>query len=526
MSVIMIFYDAEEFFDEAISSVVSQTHPSWELLLCDDGSSDASSAMAHDWAYRHPDRVRYLEHPGHAHRGMSSTRNLGLSAARGAAVAFLDADDVWEPEHLSHELALLLSHPDVDAVCGQAVNWHSWGDSSEPDSFFLPAWPAGTVVKPPDMLTALLRRGTFRTPVCSLLVRRQILLDLGGADDRFCGQYEDQVLLAKLYLRSACVISGARTARYRQHPASSTARAMRSGKLHSGPNVSREAFLRWLSARPEVTAHEELQSQLQVALKPYDGRVDRLRWRSLNLVRAVVPHDRGRLIRAAARRVRARIPVRLGVFKHLTPLSREFGFDRGLPIDRFYIERFLDENSHVVRGRTLEVGDAEYTRRFGGKHVTAVDVLNIGPGHPETTIVGDLADAPQIPSEGFDCLIVTQTLHLVFDMAAAVETLHRALAEGGTVLATFPGISPISTDVWAETWYWALTPLSALRLFAEAFGVDNVEVCSYGNVLTSVAFLEGLAASELSSRALTTSDPQFPMLVAVRAHKPVGTSQA
>jgi SAM-dependent methyltransferase len=210
--------------------------------------------------------------------------------------------------------------------------------------------------------------------------------------------------------------------------------------------------------------------------------------------------------------------------RRLTPLSRQFGYDRGLPVDRFYVERFLGRNAHVIAGRVLEVGDSAYSRRFGGERVTHQDVLNVTTGQPETTIVADLAAGDGIPAESFDCLVVTQTLHLVYDLAAAVRTLHRALKPGGTLLATFPGISPISTDQWAESWYWALTPLSASRLFGDVFGGDNVEVRADGNVLTTVAFVEGLATAELRTHELEANDPQFPMLVTVRAYRPMPPS--
>jgi SAM-dependent methyltransferase len=209
----------------------------------------------------------------------------------------------------------------------------------------------------------------------------------------------------------------------------------------------------------------------------------------------------------------------MGSLRRVSPISRRFGYDRGLPIDRYYIERFLQENASAIAGRVLEIGDSTYTRRFGGRRVTTADVLNVNAGHRETTIVGDLAEAHHIPSDSFDCLVITQTLHLIYDLAAAVETLHRILRPGGTVLATFPGISPLSQDRWADTWYWALTPLSATRLFSDAFGSDGVEVSAHGNVLTSIAFLEGLASRELRRKELAFHDPQFPMLVTVRAVK-------
>jgi SAM-dependent methyltransferase len=224
-----------------------------------------------------------------------------------------------------------------------------------------------------------------------------------------------------------------------------------------------------------------------------------------------------RVSRAAARRVRSRLPVRWGSLRRLSPVSRTFGYDRGLPIDRYYIERFLGDHAAVIAGRVLEIGDSTYSRRFGGARVARQDVLNIDPGHPQTTILGDLACADHIPSSSFDCLLITQTLHLIYDLPAAVGTLHRILKPGGTLLTTFPGISPLSSDRWAESWYWALTPLSASRLFGDVFGPENIEVAAHGNVLTSIAFLEGLASRELRRTELDVHDPQFPMLITVKA---------
>lgn len=523
VSVVMIFRNAERFFQEAIDSVLAQTHPALELLLCDDGSSDGSTATALGAVDQHPGRVRYLEHPGHAHRGMSSTRNLGLAAARGNLVAFLDADDVWEPGHLQHEVGLLMSHPEAGQVCGRAIEWHSWADPAAQDVASPLPWPAGVVVEPPEMLVALLRRGAFRTPVCSLLVRKEVLESVGGSEDQFEGLFEDQALLAKLYLSQRSVISGARSARYRRHAQSSTARATREGTYDPNlPNPAMEAFLSWLGGRIQRydgDGRAELLAVLAAARASYERPPES---RSpISVLRRVLPAPGLELARRVARRARSVGPVRMGSLRRTSPLSRQFGYDRGLPVDRYYLEQFLAENAQVIGGAVLEVGDSEYTRRFGGSRVRQTDVLNIRPGGPETTIVADLADGTGIPSDSFDCLVITQTLHLVYELAAAVHTLRRILRPGGTVLATFPGISPISSDVWAGSWNWALTPLSARRLFEEVFGEDNVEVRAYGNVLSSVAFLEGMAAQELRPAELDHLDSQYPMLVAVRAQRPL-----
>jgi SAM-dependent methyltransferase len=210
-----------------------------------------------------------------------------------------------------------------------------------------------------------------------------------------------------------------------------------------------------------------------------------------------------------------------------------FGGDRGQPIDRYYIERFLarhaGEASYVlgdIRGHVLEVGEDSYTRRFGRfggpgpAAVERVDVLHADESNPAATIVGDLASGEGIPSETFDCVICTQTLLLIYDVRAAVATLHRILRPGGVVLATVPGISQIcrpDVDLWGD--YWRFTTRSARLLFEEVFPPEGVRVEAYGNVLTSVAFLRGLAAEELKEHELEVRDPDYELLITIRAEK-------
>ena len=158
---------------------------------------------------------------------MSATRNLGVGAAKGDLLAFLDADDVWLPSHLAGQVSTLLARPEATLVCGRALDWRSWNGADGRDVWSSLPWPSGTVVAPPRMLTAVLWDGGYSTPVCSVLVRREVVLRLGGSDDRFHSMYEDQILLAKLYLTQHLVLGDAATALYRQHDNSSTARAIR-----------------------------------------------------------------------------------------------------------------------------------------------------------------------------------------------------------------------------------------------------------------------------------------------------------
>ncbi len=218
--------------------------------------------------------------------------------------------------------------------------------------------------------------------------------------------------------------------------------------------------------------------------------------------------------------------VAFGDLRRTQPISAHFGWERGQPVDRYYIERFLERQAGDIRGRVLEVGDASYTRRFGGDRVTRSDVLHVDAGSPEATVVADLADAGHVPTDSFDCIVLTQTLHLVFDFAAAVATLRRILAPGGVVLVTVPGISQVDRGEWGNTWYWSFTSHAVQRLFEGEFGSENITVEQHGNVLSAVAFLEGLASHELTESELAANDPAYPVFVGVRAVKEGGSRTA
>ncbi|HWQ34599.1 MAG TPA: methyltransferase domain-containing protein [Blastocatellia bacterium] len=213
--------------------------------------------------------------------------------------------------------------------------------------------------------------------------------------------------------------------------------------------------------------------------------------------------------------------VRFGSLRRVTPICRDYGYSRGGPIDRYYIENFLAANSADIRGRVLEIGDNSYTLRFGGDRVTRSDVLHIEAGNPQATIIGDLADAPHIPAETFDCIVLTETLYLIYDFHAALRTLHRILKPGGVLLATFPGMSHQICRAEADRWgdYWRFTSYSARRFLAEVFPPETVQVTAFGNVLVAISFLHGLSASELKKEELDYHDHDYEFSIAVRAVK-------
>ncbi len=213
--------------------------------------------------------------------------------------------------------------------------------------------------------------------------------------------------------------------------------------------------------------------------------------------------------------------VRFGSLRRLHPISSQWGFERGLPIDRYYIEQFLEAHASDVSGHGLEIKEDLYSSRLGGGRIRRLDILHPEGGNPHATLVADLTKADHLSADTFDFIVLTQTLHLIYDVRSAVATLHRILKPGGVLLATVSGLSKISRedmDRWGHN--WGFTTRSAAELFHAFFPKEAVTVASYGNVLASVAFLHGVSSGELHRRELDYHDPDFQVLITIRAVKP------
>ena len=233
VSAIIIFLNAEKFLDEAIESIFAQTYENWELLLVDDGSTDGSSRIALNYAQHYPGKVFYLEHDGHQNRGMSASRNLGIKQARGKYIAFLDADDVWFPQKLEQQVAILNSQPEAAMVYGRTLIWHTWMNdpkNKHRDYMFDLGLQPNTLIKPPRLVLLLLQ-GKYQTPTtCNAMLRREVFEEIGGFIESFRGMYEDQVFFVKLGLKLPAFVANECWARYRQHPDSCCAIAEKNGE--------------------------------------------------------------------------------------------------------------------------------------------------------------------------------------------------------------------------------------------------------------------------------------------------------
>jgi glycosyltransferase involved in cell wall biosynthesis len=244
VSIVTIFLNAETYIQEAIESAISQTYDRWELLLLDDGSTDESTKIAQHYAEKYPAQVRYLEHPDHQNLGMSATRNLGIRSAKGKYLSFLDADDLWLPNKLEQQVSILESQPETAFLCSPARWWYSWTGSDNNQSDFVQQLDVqpDSIVQPPTLLLRFLQNEW--ASLCDLLVRREVVEQIGGYETSFKGMYEDQAFHAKLCLKSQSFVTQQCWYWYRQHPAACTALTHQAKQWRT----ARYTFLNWLES--------------------------------------------------------------------------------------------------------------------------------------------------------------------------------------------------------------------------------------------------------------------------------------
>lgn len=539
VSVIIPFLNAEKFFEEAVESVLAQTYTEWELILVDDGSTDKSTHIALEYKNKHPDKISYLQHNQHVNRGISASRNLGIRNAKGVYIATLDADDVWLPNKLEEQVNIMESNSEIGMVYGNTKHWYSWTKNVqdiERDYYMHDRIQEGTLklnnlISPPTLLILAMEGKIEIASMSNIMLRKDILIYLGGYEDVFNGMHEDQAVLAKFFVNSKVYIANTCWDLYRQHQDSCFHTA-----LASGQKRSREIFfLEWLEKyilaqninNPYLLkAIRDKKFRYQYPsiykLSTYKYRIGR---RIKNFIDPMLPLS---LKSYSLSKLKGPnyIPeignVNFGELRRLKPLCESSGSNRGLPVDRYYIENFLQANSNHIKGRVLEIGDNYYTYKYGSDHVTKSDILNIVKEvHTTTTIVADLTSSPQIPSNVFDCIIFTQTLQLIYDLHSAIDTLYRILKPGGVILATLAGISQTDDyNFWEKNWYWRFTSVSAEKLFKEKFPGSNVEIQGYGNVFSAACFLYGLVKEDLKQEELDYYDHKYEILITIKAVKP------
>lgn len=535
VSVIIPCYNHGKYLPDAIQSVYSQNHPQIEIIVVDDGSIDNTRSVC----LEHP-KVTYIYQQN---SGLSAARNTGIKHSKGEYLVFLDADDWLLDKAVSNNLEVLLKDADIAFVSGghqvcYEDNHHSKIVQYEVNENHYCRLLEGNYIG--MHATVMYRRWVFDT----------FMFDTSLP---YCEDYDFYLRIARKYKVSHHTKL---IAAYRMHSNNMSANqsimlqytllVLNKNEKDIQTQSEKESKNRGIAIWKNYYSfriYEHLQHQLYTKKKSkfYNIEIKTLRDNApklyvnfkikqilffmsginrtiKNTLKKVLPNKIVKSIQKVSYN-QSLNRVNLGDLNRTTPFSTQFGYDRGGPVDRYYIENFLAENASLIKGRILEIGDNEYTLKFGGDKIEKSDILHIDDSNKKATFIGDLSDAPHLPSDSFDCIVLTQTLHLIYDYKAAIETCYRVLKPNGTLLLTVPGISHIAQDEWRKYWLWAFTNASMERIMQDHFPGNNVSINTYGNVLVASAFLYGMGLPEMKKEQMDYHDPHYQVIITVRATK-------
>jgi peptidoglycan/xylan/chitin deacetylase (PgdA/CDA1 family)/glycosyltransferase involved in cell wall biosynthesis/SAM-dependent methyltransferase len=486
------------FLDDALESVERQTRLASEILVVDDASTDLFTRQTLVRLEREGTRV--VDGDG---RGASAARNLGAELTSSDYLAWLDADDALEPGYFEAAAAALDSDESLDFV-----------------SCAMRAFGAASYVWTPAPTNFVDAVATGGVPHASTMMRRS-LWERAGRFDETLVSFELLDFWASALERGARgIVLEQPMLNYRVRHGSGYRRSIQDGTYrarleHVYAKHRHTIDQHWsdlmLAKEAFVESQREHRRTLENRAAALEAELSQLKNGIADLEQTL---DASGLSRVA-----------WGDLAGTAPISPLWGRDRGTPIDRYYIEHFLDRHRGDIRGRVLEVREPMYTERFGGGAVSAADVIDCDPANPRATIVADLRDAKVIADAAYDCVILTHTLQLIDDPAAAVAECARMLRPGGVLLATAPTVNRVDVDAGVDGDFWRLTEASGRRLLAAEFPLDAFEVVVYGNVKVCTAFLQGLSVQEMTTADLDHHDPAFPLVVAMRAVKATDRSR-
>jgi glycosyltransferase involved in cell wall biosynthesis len=530
VSVIITCYNHGAFLAEAIESVLRQTYQPIEIVVVDDGSGDNTREVCK--------RFPSAKYVYQENAGLSAARNKGVTKSVGKFLVFLDADDWLYPDAIAINLNYLKRSKHCSFVSGGHNKVDAWGYTIDEEH---------KVVDKNHYCELL--QGNYIGMHAAVMYHRIVFTEFQfDTSLQACEDYDLYLRIARKY--SVCSHEH-KIAAYRIHSSNMSANNVMMLKnvlavlqrqkdvitvqekpyYENGIKIWTEYYcnkmFESLKSRANDIKHWPNGSEF-LALARYDLKklgkflVKKGLSATVAILKTKLPDTVLKSLHEAGL-YRQYIPapgkVQVGDFERLTPFSTDFGFDRGGAIDRYFIEKFIDENRDRVRGSVLEIGDNEYTLRYGRSLVSKSDILHIDASNEKATFVGDITNVPQIPSGNFDCIIFTQTLHLIYDFKKALETCYRILKPGGCLLLTVPGITPIDKGPWKDYWLWSFTDSAMKRVMQETFNGSELEVKAHGNVHVASAFLYGMGLGEIATKALEYNDPSYQVIVTVKAIK-------
>jgi glycosyltransferase involved in cell wall biosynthesis len=511
VAIIVTVCDHARFLADALQSCRQQTVQPAEIILVHCGSREEAGRIAASF----PGVMVYRQ--DNANRSIA--QSVGLARVSSEFSVFLDADERLTPLAIEAGLECFDKNPDA---------WLVGGTHRVIDAAGRPTSLVWHERLRPQQSLALLRGGNVIAMQAAVMYRTDRLRSTRGSDaTQKAPESNMDVRGGRIAIHDRCV------AEYRYAKRLMLARSV-VGLQKNDENLQ-EADVAGQSGRRPLL-HRNAPHIFKIAAKEiisngWNWKLAKIMVRAARiapfaLLRAIISRGVQAITRHLPRSI-GRVfgealwvpkvgSVCFGDFGRTKPISTDDGFDRGKPIDRYYIELALESRSELVRGRVLEVGARGYTRSFGAAKVECSDVLDIDPLNPFATIVGDLGVVGALPEAAFDCILLTQTLQYVYNLDNAVENLFRALAPGGALLITVPGISPIDETAM----YWQFTELSLKLLLSSRFGDGPVQVQSYGNVFAAICFLTGLSLAEVGSERLEVKDERYPVTVFACARKP------
>jgi glycosyltransferase involved in cell wall biosynthesis len=525
VSVIIPCFNHGNYLSKAIESVRAQTYKHHEIIVVDDGSADNTKSVASGYP-----EVSYVYQQN---QGLAAARNTGINHSKGSLLVFLDSDDWLIPEALEVNVGYILEQPELAFVSGAYMLFYELENKVR---------KVIQVVKDDNYVHML--KGNYIGMIATVMFRKWIFDSLKyDTSLKVCEDYDLYLQIVRNY---PAIQHDKMIAVYRMHDKNLSGNHIRmletaialldKQKDFVSDDREIEALLTGQASWKfyySAQMYEDLLHQLFNG-KKMNGKYIKALLR--NNKKLYLKFMQKRSFHKTKRQLKKMIPdfilrklgkstaptpgkVNMGDLNVTEPFSTEFAYDRGGPVDRYYIENFLRENESVIRGRALEIGDNEYTLRYGGSRVTQSDILYIDETNPYATIIGDLSHAPHIPSDCFDCIILTQTLHLIYNFKGAIETCFRILKPGGTLLLTVPGISHVDQSQWGKYWLWSFTDNSISRILSEYFSPEKTRIETFGNVLIATAFLYGMGLPEVTKEQLNTLDPNYQVIIAASAIK-------
>ena len=531
VSVIIPCFNHARYLDKAITSVLKQSYPHSEIIVVDDGSTEDIKSVTDNYS-----DVIYIRQDN---KGLPAARNTGIRKSKGNYLVFLDADDWLYPRALEKNLEHFKKRPDVAFVTGafeyfyEQTNEYVIAERNTSDNYYIDLLHINHIAM---IATVLFNRWVFNEYLFDEALKNCEDYDLYlNVTRKYKVHYHNEVIAV-----------------YRKHSTNITVNsfAMLNGALHVLNqqkkyigNVSEYIALRkgknnWKIYYGNLIIQEAISSsekkhkaQLLSFFRryPFTFFLLSLKFKKgitsifiKSMISNYLPVFALRLLNRFGfyKRYVPRVHrVKKGDFERLKPFSNIYGYDRGGPIDRYYIENFLKKNENVIQGRVLEIKDNAYTKLFGASRVTASEILDIDEKNPDATIIGDLQHLPFVPDNSFDCIILTQTLHLIYNVDSAIKTCHRILKPGGSLLITAPGIVPVGLDNDYEHWYWSFNVQSMKRLLHNNFPVSKPIIESYGNIFTATAFLYGMGLPEIKRQQLEYNDKHYPVSICALVNK-------